>query len=72
MGKADALQAIDAIKPFQRARVLRADTVHENFVQLADLARIRHREGQHIPERKSKIVHQHFTPRIRLPFGGVE
>ena len=38
MPEADALQALDPVEFAQRAGVLRADPVDQDFVELADLA----------------------------------
>src|SRR6478736_2023325 len=55
VGEADALETTDALKAFERARVLRADAVDQDLVELAHLVRADHREGQHIPEWEAEI-----------------
>ena len=60
------------VEAAERARVLRADAVDQNFVELADLLPARDREGQHVPERKAEIVDQHLAPRIGMPSGRIE
>ena len=42
------------------------------LVEFADLPRAHQREGQHVPERKTEIVHQHVAPRFAVPFIDVE
>ena len=70
--ESNALEAVDPLEAFERARILRADAVDQNFIQLTDLARACHREGQHVPERETKIVDQHLAPRVGMPLRRVE
>src|SRR5262249_45551814 len=72
MAKADALQALDAIESAQRVGILRTDAVDENLVELAELARARHRERQHVPEWKTEVVDQHLAPCTRMPLDRIE
>src|SRR5260370_11122536 len=72
MAEADALQPLDAIESGKRAGVLRADPVDQNLVELANLAGTRHREGQHVPERKAEIIDKYLPARLRMPRGGIE
>src|SRR5215467_12764982 len=55
VGEADALEAADALKAFERACVLRADAVDQDLVELAHVVRADHWEGQHVPEREAEI-----------------
>src|SRR5882762_8194560 len=64
VAKADATQALDALEALERMHVLRADAVHQDFVQLAHFAPTGHRQGQYVPERKAQIIDQHLTARI--------
>src|SRR6516162_9396834 len=72
MTEPDAFQALDAIESAKRVDILRTDTVDQNLVELAELARTRHRERQHVPEWKAEIVDQHLASRIRMPLGRIE
>src|SRR5262249_60555791 len=72
MGKADALEAGDALETLERTSVLRADAVDQDLVELVHLLRADDREGQHIPERKAEIIDQTFPARFGMPSGGVE
>src|SRR5438876_3376478 len=72
MAEADALQALDAVKSGKRTGVLRADSVDQNLVELTNLASARHREGQHVPERKAEIIDKYLPARLRMPLGRIE
>src|SRR5262249_20731643 len=72
MAEANALQAFNAIESRKRACILRADPVDQNFVEFANLARTRHREGQHVPEREAEIIDKHLLARLRMPLGRIE
>ena len=72
MSKADALEAADALKALERTRVLRADAVDQDLVELAHLVRADHWEGQHVPEREAEIVDQHLTARLGMPILGIK
>src|SRR5258707_15570137 len=72
MAEGDALQPLDAIESGKRAGVLRADPVDQNLVELANLAGTRHREGQHVPERKAEIIDKYLPARLRMPRGRIE
>src|SRR5262245_65626617 len=72
MTEPDAFQALDTIEAAKRVGVLRTDTVDQNLVELAELARTRHRERQHVPEWKAEIIDQHFASRIHMPLGRIE
>src|SRR5260221_698832 len=69
MAEARALQAFGPAEFLQRLDVLRADAVDEDLVQFARVARGRHRKGEHVPERKAEVIHQHLAPCLRLPGG---
>src|SRR4051812_35105374 len=62
VAEADALQALDALETLERARILRADAVDQDLVELTELARAGDRKGQHVPERKAQVVDQHLAP----------
>src|SRR5262249_46077344 len=72
MTEANALQAFNAVESGKRAGILRADPVDQNLVQFANLTSTRHREGQHVPERKSEIIDKHLPARLRMPLGRIE
>ena len=72
MAESHALETVDPVEAGQRAGVLRADAVDQNLVELADLARAGHREGQHVPEREAEIIDQNLAPGVRMPFRGIE
>src|SRR6516162_9061682 len=72
MTESDAFQALDAIESAKRVGILRTDAVDQNLVELAELARTRHRERQHVPEWKAEIVDQDLASCIRMPLGRIE
>src|SRR5262249_61358548 len=73
MTEPDAFQALDAIESAKRVGILGTDAVNQNLVvELAELARTRHRERQHVPEWKAEIVDQHLASCIRMPLGRIE
>src|SRR5262249_55273259 len=72
MAEPDTLQALDAVESAKRVHILRTDAVDQNLVELAQLARTRHREGQYVPEWKAEIVDQHLAARIHVPLGRIE
>src|SRR5262249_50789820 len=56
MAEPNTLQALNAVEPAKRMDVLRTDAVDQNLVELAQLARARHRERQYVPEWKAEII----------------
>src|SRR5262245_11761370 len=72
MAEANALQAFNAVESGERAGILRADPVDQNLVEFANLARTRHREGQHVPEGKAEIIDKYLPARLRMPLGRIE
>src|SRR5262249_37362841 len=72
MAEPNTLQALDTVESAKRMDVLRTDAVDQNLVELAQLARARHRERQYVPEWKAEIIDQHLASRIRMPLGRIE
>src|SRR5262245_2753361 len=72
MAEACSLEAFAAVEALERMSVLRADAVDQDLVDLANLARNHHREGQHVPEWKAEIVDHHLAASIGLPFLRIE
>ena len=64
MRKPDRPSGFRSRRSLERVRILRADAVDQDFVELAGFARAGHRKGQHVPERKAQIVDQHLVPRF--------
>src|SRR5262249_45308135 len=72
MAEPNTLQALDTVESAKRMDVLRTDAVDQNLVELAQLARARHRERQYVPEWKAEIIDQHLASSIRMPLGRIE